>query len=139
MIPHFVLDAWALLAMLQKEEPAATRIIALLGEAQVGKVRLTISIINLGEVVHRVGRVRGEPAAWETLAELQRLPMDVLSVEDDLVWRAVGWKMRHTLSYADAFAAAAAERLGAVLVTGDPELTQLTEGVRVERLTRMHR
>jgi predicted nucleic acid-binding protein len=125
--------------MLQKEEPAATRVIELLGEAQGERVKLAISVINLGEVVYRVGKVSGESAAWETLAELQRLPMDVLSVEDDLVWRAAGWKMRHTLSYADAFAAAAAERLGAVLVTGDPELTRLTEGVRIERLTRTRR
>jgi len=47
--------------------------------------------------------------------------------------------MHHTLSYADAFAAAAAERLGAVLLTGDPELTRLTEGVQVERLTQIRR
>jgi len=139
MTPSYVLDAWALLAMLQKEEPAAKRVTELLREAQAKNASLAISIINLGEVVYRVGKVKGESAARETLAELQRLPLEVLPVGEDFVWRAAHWKMHHTLSCADAFAAAAAERLGAVLLTGDPELTRLTEGVQVERLTRIRR
>jgi predicted nucleic acid-binding protein len=40
------------------------------------------------------------------------------------------------ISYADAFAAATAHQLGATLVTGDAELGQLEDHVRVERLTR---
>ncbi len=55
------------------------------------------------------------------------------------MWRAARWKMHYALSHADAFAAAAAERLGVVLLTGDPELTRLTEGVQIERLTRIRR
>jgi len=85
MTPSYVLDAWALLAMLQKAEPAATRVIELLGEAQVENASLAISIINLGEVVTLVGKVKGESAAWETLAELQPLPLEVLPVGEDFV------------------------------------------------------
>ena len=44
--------------------------------------------------------------------------------------------MHHRLSYADAFAAAAAEALDAALVTGDPELLQLQGRIELERLER---
>jgi predicted nucleic acid-binding protein len=45
-------------------------------------------------------------------------------------------KMHHTLSYADAFAAAAAQALGATLVSGDPELVQLEGTLALEKLER---
>lgn len=120
--------------MRRKEEPVATQVLSLLEEAQGDEVSLAISIINLGEVVYRIGKVKGETAAWETPAELQQLPLQVLPADEELVWSAVGWKMYHALSYADVFASAAADRHSAVLLTGDPELMRLREGVRIERL-----
>jgi predicted nucleic acid-binding protein len=44
--------------------------------------------------------------------------------------------MRYAISYADAFAATTTENLGAVLVTGDPELEQLEDRIRIEKLER---
>lgn len=52
------------------------------------------------------------------------------------MFAAVGFKMRYAISYADAFAVATAEDLDAVLVTGDPELEQLGNRIRIERLER---
>ena len=43
---------------------------------------------------------------------------------------------RYTISYADAFAAATADELDAILVTGDPELEHLESRIRVEKLVR---
>lgn len=137
MTSHAVLDAWAILALLQKEEPAATRVRELLQAAKDEEIQLAISLINLGEVVYRVGKTMGEQAAWETLDELRRLPLTVVPAQDEVVWAAVTWKMRHSISYADAFAVATAERLKATLLTGDPELIQLTSGVQIEPLTRL--
>lgn len=136
MTERFVLDAWAILALLQQEEPAATRVKTLLEVAQTGQADLAISIINLGEVVYRVGKAKGEPAAQETLAELQRLPLEVMPASEKLVWAAVTWKMHHAISYADAFAVATAVQLDAILLTGDPEIVALTEPLQIERLTR---
>jgi len=137
MMSHVVLDAWAILALLQKEEPAATRVRELLQAAKDEEIQLAISLINLGEVVYRVGKIMGEQAAWETLDELRRLPLTVVPAHDGVVWAAVTWKMHHSISYADAFAVATAEKLKATLLTGDPELIQLTSGVQIEPLTRL--
>ncbi len=136
MKARFVLDAWAILAFLQKEEPAASRVKQLLEDAQEGTVELFISIINLGEVIYRVGKVKGEKEAQETLDEIRCLSVTVLPATEKAVFAAAGFKMRHAISYADAFAAATATDLDAVLVTGDPELEQLGDRIRIEKLER---
>jgi predicted nucleic acid-binding protein len=133
---RFVLDAWAILALLQKEEPAASRVRALFDRASEGEVTLFLSIINLGEVTYRVGKVRGEAEAQETLRLIRRLPLTVLPADEEAVWAAVGFKTRLAISYADAFAVAAAAHLGATLVTGDPELDLLAGEVEILRLER---
>ena len=133
---HYVLDAWALSALLQGEEPAATRVKELFEEAIAGDTELFISTINLGEVTYRLGKVKGEQEALETLRQIRRLPLSVLPASEEAVFAAVGFKMHHSLSYADAFAAAAAEALDAILVTGDPELLQLEGRIWLERLER---
>jgi len=46
------------------------------------------------------------------------------------------YPMRYAISYADAFAAALAQELGAVLVSGDPELGALRDEIVLERLER---
>lgn len=131
---RFVLDAWAILALLQKEEPAASRVKQLLEEAEQGNVELFISIINLGEVVYRIGKVKGENEAKETLAEIRRLSLTVVPATEEAVFAAASFKMRHAISYADAFAAATTREMRAVLVTGDPELEQLGNRIRTEKL-----
>lgn len=137
MTQRFVLDAWALLALLQKEEPAASRVKQLLHDAPDAGIACFISIINLGEVVYRVGKLKGEAEAWQTLAQLRRLPLTVLPADEKAVFAAVKFKMRYPISYADAFAAATAKELTAFLVTGDPELEQLKPEIQIEKLDRM--
>jgi predicted nucleic acid-binding protein len=135
---RLVLDAWAVLALLQGEEPAASRVKQLLGDAQGEGPELFISIINLGEVVYRVGKVKGEDEAWQTLDQIRRLPLAVVPAGEELVFAAAGFKMHHTISYADAFAAATADGLEATLVTGDLELGQLGDRIEIEMLERMN-
>jgi len=136
MKQRFVLDAWAVLALLQEEEPAASHVKALLEDAEEGNVELFISIINLAEVIYRIGKVKGEAEARETLDEIRHLPLTVVPATDDAVFAAAGFKMHYAISYADAFAVATADALNAVLVTGDPELGQLGNRLRIEKLER---
>jgi predicted nucleic acid-binding protein len=136
MSKRVVLDAWAMLAMLQGEEPAGSDVRRLLQRAARGEVELLMSIINLGEVTYRIGKVKGEEAAFETLGQMQRLPITVLPATEDTVLAAVRYKIHHTISYADAFAAATADNMGAVLATGDPELIQLDGLIAVQKLAR---
>ncbi len=136
MKQRFVLDAWAILAFLQGEQPAAERVKELLDEGSNGEVELFMSIINLGEVIYRVGKTKGETEADLVLEGLRQLPCTIISATDDAVLLAARFKMRNTISYADAFAIAAAQELNAVLVTGDPEIKQLEDVVPVEALER---
>lgn len=136
MRQRVVLDAWALLALLQAEEPAASRVKQLLDRAQEDALDLFISVINLGEVVYRIGKIKGEDEAWKTLEQMRHLPLTLVPASEEAVFAAVDFKIHHTISYADAFAAAAADELDAMLITGDPELWQLEHLFRIERLVR---
>ena len=136
MTERGVLDAWALLAFLQREEPAAATVNELLVRAARNDSDLHTSMINMGEVYYRVGRSRGRDAADSVLTSLKGLPITIHAADDDAVLAAARWKMHHAISYADAFAVSLSESLGAVLVTGDPELLRLEGRVRLRRLYR---
>ena len=133
---RFVLDAWAVLAFLQKEEPAASRVKQLLEETWEGYNEFFMSMINLGEVYYRIGKMKGEREAEETLKDIRRLPLTIVPVTEGMVFAAARLKMTYPISYVDAFAAAAAEELNAILVTGDPELGQLEHLIQIEKLER---
>lgn len=109
------LDAWAVIAYLNGQEPAATRVaFALRG-------RPLMSWVNLGEVHYVVHRAHGEKEADEVIRDLRpRLTLEAPTPER--VLQAARIKASHRLSYADAFAAATAAAAAAVLLTGDPEL-----------------
>jgi predicted nucleic acid-binding protein len=133
---RFVIDAWAILALLQKEEPAAFRVKEILEEAESKKVEVFLSVINLGEVYYRVGKTKGAQEAEETLEEIRDLPIQILSVDEKRVLEAGKFKMRYPISYADAFAAASSHATEATLLTGDPELCILQNEIDIERLYR---
>jgi ribonuclease VapC len=95
-----------------------------------------LSVINLGEVYYRVGKVQGEEAAQSALQDLLRLSWAIVPATDDRVFAAATLKMRYPISYADAFAAASAAEYDAALLTGDPELEQLGGSLKIERLRR---
>ena len=131
----FVLDAFVLLAYLQ-DEPAATRVEQLLEKALKGKCRLFVSIINLGELLYIIERRAGASKAQESLALIQQLPIEILPADEPAVFAAAHIKANHALSYADAFAAAAAMHVNACILTGDTEFKALELMVKVEWLER---
>lgn len=132
----YILDAWALLAFLQGEEPAAGHVKELLEDALAQNTKLLVSSINLGEVYYRVGKTRSQDEAEKILSDVRRLPVEIISATDERVFEAARLKMMHSISYADAFAAAVTLEFNAILLTGDPELLLLEEQVRIEKLHR---
>jgi len=136
MSNDFALDAWAVLAFLQGEEPAATRVREVIEGAQEGTARLFMSIVNVGEVYYRIGKLRDPKEADSVLKDLSLLPIEVISADDDTVLAAARLKITHILSYADAFAAVTAQQKDAVLLTGDPELLALKRVLKIEKLRR---
>jgi predicted nucleic acid-binding protein len=114
------LDSWAILAWLDGEEPALSRV------GGVIESRPIISWVNLVEVYYRVERDHGREAADDTLASLRAtlapdLPGTARMVE------AARLKARASIALADCFAATTAAAHGSVLLTGDPELLALTD------------
>jgi predicted nucleic acid-binding protein len=84
-----------------------------------------------------VGKAKGQAEAWKTLDQIRRLSLTVLPASESAVFAAVGFKIEHPISYADAFAAAATDHLRATLVTGDPELTRLQGRIPIGKLERV--
>jgi predicted nucleic acid-binding protein len=113
-----VLDAWALIAFLDNDLPAAPRVETLLEEG--GGV---VCSINLGEVLYRQTRLAGARAGHERVSALRR-DLDVIDPDWQLVEGAAAIKAEGGVSFADAFCIATAIRLGAPIWTGDPEIIE---------------
>jgi predicted nucleic acid-binding protein len=133
----YVLDSWALLALLNAEEPAASRVRQLLHAATADDLLVALSVINLGEIFYIVGRGRGISAAEQAVATIKATGLQILPADESAVLAAARLKAQHRIAYADAFAMAAAEQLGAVLVTGDAEIVGLMGTVQIEPLGRV--
>ena len=136
MSNRYVLDAWSLVALLKAEEPAAAYVKKLLQRAVVEELLLALSLIHLGEVFYIISRWSGKDAANAALQTIYEAPIEILPVEEEAVFAAADYKSMNRMSYADAFALAAAVKLDAILVTGDPELISLSHIVRIEALQR---
>lgn len=111
------LDSWAILAWLDGEEPALSRVEDVLAS------RPVVSWVNLVEVYYRVERDHGRSAADETLASLRAslapdLPGTARMIE------AARLKAVASIALGDCFALATAAAHGLVLLTGDPEILE---------------
>jgi PIN domain nuclease of toxin-antitoxin system len=118
-----VLDAWVVMAVL-RAEPVAVRARALIRDG------MTMSSINLGEVYYVLAKTHGVAVADDRTAAVRR----AIRVDDPdwpLVVAAARLKAGGGISYADAFCVATAERHGAPLYTGDPEILALDLAVKM--------
>ncbi len=119
-----VLDAWAVVAVLMGEL-AGPRVEATIAAGGAGA-----SWINLGEAHYTLTRRQDASAAD---LGLRRILADLRAEEPDraLVMDAARIKAGGGLSYADCFVIATAQRYGAPLLTGDPEIIDWAGDVEV--------
>jgi predicted nucleic acid-binding protein len=129
-----VLDSWALIGWLQGEEPARSKVRELLEQASRGETKVNISLINAGEVFHLIAKRHGAAPAERFLADLAMMPIQALLPDRKSILDAARLKSRYPISYAGAFAVETARDQNAVLVTGDPELRQLSKQEPIELL-----
>ena len=95
-----------------------------------------MSAVNWGEVFYTAWRRHGEAVARQADAGLLDMPVAVIGVDRDRATRAAALKQKHSLGYADAFAAELAIERGAWLVTADPEFLKLGKALSVYSLPR---
>jgi predicted nucleic acid-binding protein len=129
----FVLDSYALMAYLG-DEPGRARLEKVLEEAKDGRCKFLLCMINFGEVLYMTERHRGLVKAQKVQALIESLPIDLVDASRNLVLDAAHIKANHTLSYADAFVVALAQREGGVVLTGDPEFQAVEELINIEWL-----
>lgn len=130
----YVLDAFALLAYLQGEPGG--EIVRSLVERADADTPLHLSLINLGETTYIIEREQGNTQAQRVLVDIRRMPLVLHDVGESRVLAAAHIKAHYPLSYADCFAAALAQELRAILVTGDPEFHALQGVIPVLWLTK---
>lgn len=113
-----VLDAWAVTALLENE-PAGPRVVAAI---ETGQARM--SWINLSEVFYIESRRMGADRASAAIEHL-RHTLIVEEAGEEASLAAAAIKAENTISLADCFAVATAERHRAPLLTGDLEILEL--------------
>ena len=131
---RYVLDANALVGLFEDREGTAGKVARLLDDALRQDLPLLMSAVNWGEVFYLAWRRHGEARAREAETSVREMPIAVIGVDLDRATRAAALKQKHSLGYADAFAAELAIERGAWLVTADPEFSKLGKALSVYRL-----
>ncbi len=118
----YVLDTWPVMEWLKDRTPVADILDDLIARADKKEIELSMSMINGGEVYYNSAREWGLARAEEILAQLRKLPIELVSARDEDVIAAARLKVVSGISYADGFAACLAIRLACPLLTGDSRL-----------------
>lgn len=102
-------------------------------EAEAGRHRLLMSVVNWGEVYYNILRRTSPDMAERIAREIAAMPIELVAVETDLqlVRQAARYKASGKLAYADAFAAALAKLRNAELVTGDPDFKAVEGDIHI--------
>ena len=133
MAERFLLDTSAFIAFLQAE-PGAPRVRDLLEQAVRSEASIFACFVSLTEVQYITSYDFGGEAARKTIADLKQLAVAWQHSDDGLCASAADIKAAHKISLADAFIAAAALRLDAVLVHKDPEFIAIPSPLKQEML-----
>ena len=129
---NIVFDTQALL-ILYLDEKGAEHVMGLLKQVLDGKVKGYMSVVNLAELYYILSR-KSRKVADEKERNIRRFGIKIIPVIDDALWKeAATLKANHSISIADAFAAASAKTLKSKLVTGaDQEFDSLN--IPIERI-----
>ena len=116
--------------------PAGVKVNELLRQALREQSLVLVSVANWGEVFYTLWVRLGEEKARTTLANLLRLPIQLVPVDLDQALKAGEIKALHHLPYVDCLAAALTELHDAVLVTSDRHFERLGRRIRVQWIGR---
>jgi len=119
-----VLDTYALIAFFE-DEPGADFVRNLLLEAESGRLKLSMCVVNLGEMWYSIARLVSPAQADALLEEIRGMSVEIVDADWELTYQAAIFKTMGGLSYADCYAAALGVLRQAEVVTGDPEFQKL--------------
>jgi len=129
-----LLDSYALLAYLNKEKNFQ-KVQKFLSDAQRSGRPLLMNEINIGETYYILYRKRSpEKAEFFLDTILPGLPILALPNRFEDVVAAARIKSEVSISFADCFAVATAQRENAIVLTGDPEFKKIEHMVKVDWL-----
>jgi predicted nucleic acid-binding protein len=116
-----VLDTWPILEWMNGRHPATEAVTKLFDESAAGSAQLFMSAINAGEVYYVLRKLHTEKLAesWRNSSRTLPITIDVPTLNE--IWDAALLKGQYSIAYADAFAAALAQKHHCPLTTGDPE------------------
>jgi PIN domain nuclease of toxin-antitoxin system len=123
-LANTVFDSSAVLALLF-DEPAAEQVEQLLSQAVDQSKEVYISVVNWTEVLYRVQQIQGEAGVKVAKQFEHETTLAVVDVNREFAELAAELKASYRLSLGDAYCAALAKQMKAVLVTGDREFEPL--------------
>ena len=119
-----VFDSSAVLALLF-DEPAAEQVEKILAQAADQSREVFISAVNWAEVLYRVQQIQGEAGIKAAKQFEHETTLSVKEADQELTGLAAQLKASYRLSLGDAFCAALAKQMKAILATGDLEFKPL--------------
>ncbi|SRR5579875_739407 len=133
-MPGVVFDTQSLLAFYLGED-GSDRVEKYLKQVAEGREKGYVNLLNLAELYYIISR-RSKAVAEEKERNLRSYGVVLVPIDDlNGLWqRAAAIKSHHSLSLADAFAAATAMLFKSRLLTGDDPEFKGIEGLNVERI-----
>lgn len=119
-----VFDSYALIALF-REEPGYEIVRDLLVKMANDESEGYITAVNVGEVYYMISRKSSTKHADTAIAAIRQMPIHIVEPDLKLCLEAAAIKAKHSLSYADAFAAALTINKKGLLITGDKEFEGL--------------
>lgn len=130
----YVLDANAVIRYLKVGNASGgEKVQELFLQAQRNQALLSMSVINMGEVLYILIKNLGEQRALHYIRVLQH-GVSLVEADLNLTIHAATLKHRHKLGYADSFAAALALDSAATLVSADPSFEKIGKPLKWMRL-----
>ena len=125
------MDSFAMIAFFE-DEPGAEKVADVLNALMKQKAKAFMSVINWGEIYYNTMRVQGIEKAEDLIAQFKKYPIQLLSADREITYKAAKIKGKHKIAYADCFAAALSSKLKAPVLTGDPEFKKLEPEISIQ-------
>ena len=125
-----ILDSHAVITFLE-DEPGASIVQDLILKAEESKVKLAMSVVNLGEVWATVAQATSSSIADRYVQEIQGLAIEIVDANWEITQSAAKYNTKNGISYPSCFAVAIAKKRRGEIVTGNPEFKVLEKEVKI--------